>query len=108
MNPTRILIRGGTIIDAGGDGADGLGETARVRLETLRRTEDGFEIAERDLELRGVPAGTYLLIHRANPEETLEELDYTNNAASIRLRLTWSGSSPRVRTLRVCQDSPRC
>ena len=35
-------------------GADGgLGETARERLETLRRTEDGFEIAEEDFRLRG-------------------------------------------------------
>ncbi|MEM7766274.1 MAG: ATP-dependent DNA helicase RecG [Pseudomonadota bacterium] len=30
-----------------------LGETARERLETLRRTEDGFEIAEADFKLRG-------------------------------------------------------
>ncbi len=30
-----------------------LGETAKARLETLRRTEDGFEIAEEDLRLRG-------------------------------------------------------
>ncbi|WP_375457892.1 ATP-dependent DNA helicase RecG [uncultured Enterovirga sp.] len=30
-----------------------LGETAKARLETLRRTEDGFEIAEQDLKLRG-------------------------------------------------------
>ena len=30
-----------------------LGETARARLETMRRTEDGFEIAEEDLRLRG-------------------------------------------------------
>ncbi len=36
-----------------GGGEDGLGETARVRLETLRRTEDGFEIAEEDFRLRG-------------------------------------------------------
>ena len=36
----------------GGDG-DGLGETAQNRLETLRRTEDGFEIAEEDFRLRG-------------------------------------------------------
>ena len=34
-------------------GGDGLGETARTRLETLRRTEDGFEIAEEDFRLRG-------------------------------------------------------
>ncbi|MEL7130383.1 MAG: helicase-related protein, partial [Pseudomonadota bacterium] len=30
-----------------------LGETAQLRLETLRRTEDGFEIAEADFKLRG-------------------------------------------------------
>lgn len=30
-----------------------LGETARARLETLRTSEDGFYIAEKDLELRG-------------------------------------------------------
>ncbi len=30
-----------------------LSETSRARLEIMRRTEDGFEIAEKDLELRG-------------------------------------------------------
>jgi len=30
-----------------------LGETARQRLEIMERTEDGFQIAEKDLELRG-------------------------------------------------------
>jgi ATP-dependent DNA helicase RecG len=30
-----------------------LGETAKARLETMRRTENGFEIAEEDLKLRG-------------------------------------------------------
>nr|WP_313520666.1 ATP-dependent DNA helicase RecG [Brevundimonas diminuta] len=35
-------------------GEDGtLGETAKERLETLRRTEDGFVIAEEDFRLRG-------------------------------------------------------
>lgn len=36
-----------------GNGENGLGETAKERLETLRRTEDGFEIAEEDFRLRG-------------------------------------------------------
>ena len=40
-----ILLYGGQ------DGA--LGETAKERLETLRRTEDGFLIAEEDFRLRG-------------------------------------------------------
>ena len=61
-----------------------------------------------NLELRGVPAGDYVLVHRANAKGLLEELDYGNNAASLRLRLTWSGSSPHVETLRVCQASERC
>ena len=30
-----------------------LGATAKIRLETLRNTNDGFEIAKKDLELRG-------------------------------------------------------
>lgn len=30
-----------------------LSENARARLDTMRRTVDGFEIAQRDLELRG-------------------------------------------------------
>ncbi|MBI4920130.1 MAG: ATP-dependent DNA helicase RecG [Devosia nanyangense] len=30
-----------------------LSETAKARLETIKSTEDGFEIAERDLDLRG-------------------------------------------------------
>ncbi|MFC0632711.1 ATP-dependent DNA helicase RecG [Brevundimonas balnearis] len=40
-----------TLLYGGEDG--GLGETARARLEILRRTEDGFEIAEEDFRLRG-------------------------------------------------------
>ena len=32
---------------------ENLSEMAQARLETIRSTEDGFEIAERDLELRG-------------------------------------------------------
>ena len=61
-----------------------------------------------NLELRGVPAGVYLLVHRANPDQRLEELDYTNNDASLRIRLTWSGGTPHVRTLRTCQASADC
>ena len=61
-----------------------------------------------NLELRGVPAGVYVLVHRANPTLQLEEIDYTNNAASLRIRLTWSGGTPRVTTLRTCQGSADC
>ena len=61
-----------------------------------------------NLELRGVPAGVYLLVHRANPTQQLEEIDYTNNAASLRIRLSWRGGVPHVETLRTCQASADC
>ena len=61
-----------------------------------------------NLELRGVPAGVYVLVHRANPEQRLEEIDYTNNDASLRIRLSWSGGTPHVETLRTCQGSADC
>ena len=32
---------------------ENLTETARERIQTMERTQDGFEIAEKDLELRG-------------------------------------------------------
>jgi hypothetical protein len=61
-----------------------------------------------NLELQGIPAATYLLVHRANPTQQLEELDYTNDEASLRIRLTWTGGVPKVDTLRTCQDSAVC
>ena len=61
-----------------------------------------------NLELRGVPAGVYVLVHRANPELRLEEIDYTNNAASLRIRLDWKGGVPKVTTLRTCEGSADC
>ena len=48
------------------------------------------------------------LVHRANPEQRLEEVSYTNNAASLRIRLTWNGGAPAVETLRSCEGSERC
>jgi hypothetical protein len=61
-----------------------------------------------DLELRGVPAGVYVLVHRANELGLIEELDYTNNAASLRIRLEWSGSVPVVTVLRTCSGTETC
>lgn len=87
-------------------------------LPTLLSVEQGTSIGFTDrypanfhgqnVDLTGVPAGDYILVHRANPDELLEELDYTNNAASLRVRLTWDGSVPTVDTIRVCEDSDRC
>jgi hypothetical protein len=64
-----------------------------------------------NLDVTGVPAGSYDLIHRANRSLFFRELRYENNAASLRIRITWPrGHSrpPSVRVLRTCPDSDRC
>jgi hypothetical protein len=61
-----------------------------------------------NIDLTGIPAGVYVLVHRANPDRWLRELSYDNNAASVRLRLTRRGGVPHVRVLRTCEDSERC
>jgi dipeptidyl aminopeptidase/acylaminoacyl peptidase len=64
-----------------------------------------------NLDLTGVKAGTYLLIHRANRRFLFRELRYENNASSLRIRIGWPNgrrSAPSVRVLKTCPDSDRC
>jgi hypothetical protein len=64
-----------------------------------------------NLDVTRLPAGTYVLVHRANRSLLLSELRYENNAAAVRIRLTWpAGRSrrPSVRVLRTCPNSDRC
>jgi hypothetical protein len=61
-----------------------------------------------NVDLTGVPAGVYVLVHRANPDRWLRERSYGNNTASVRLRLTRPGGVPRVRVLRSCEGAERC
>ena len=60
------------------------------------------------LNVTNVPAGRYLLVHRANPERTLEEADYANNAASVLIQLRRAGAIPTVRVLARCPDAETC
>jgi hypothetical protein len=60
------------------------------------------------LPLTGLPAGRYVLVHRVNADRRLRELDYTNNAASLLLRLRWRHGAPALRLLRSCPDSDAC
>jgi Lysyl oxidase/WD40-like Beta Propeller Repeat len=64
-----------------------------------------------NLDLTRVPPGEYLLVHRTNLEISIRELRYENNAASVRIRLSWPrgrNREPAVRVLRTCPDSDRC
>ncbi len=63
------------------------------------------------LDVTGLPAGDYELAHRANEARRLRERRYDNNAASVRLRLSWpNGPSerPRAELLERCPGSARC
>jgi hypothetical protein len=61
-----------------------------------------------NVDVTGVPAGVYDLTHRVNAAMQLHELRSENDAASVRLRLTWRNGTPSVRVLRSCQASARC
>lgn len=60
------------------------------------------------VELTGVPAGLYVLVHRANPQRRLRESSYGNNASSVLLRLTRPRGRAAVRVVRVCPGTDRC
>jgi hypothetical protein len=55
--------------------------------------------------------GTYLLVHRVNADGRLLERDTTNDAASVRFRLTWPHGprhEPRIAVRRACPDTATC
>ena len=63
------------------------------------------------IDLTGLPAGDYVLVHTANPDRRLRETDYGNNSASLRLRLGWSGGRdgrPVIEVLARCPSGPSC
>jgi Lysyl oxidase/WD40-like Beta Propeller Repeat len=61
-----------------------------------------------NVNITHVKAGFYDLVHRANPSMLLHELRYENDAASLRVRLTWHAGTPHVAVLRTCQATAAC
>ncbi len=58
-----------------------------------------------------MPAGTYVLVHRANPDLLLRELRYENNAGSLLISLAWPRGRARApvgHVLASCPGSERC
>ena len=97
-----------------------LNECGRRRPDLLRMRE-GISIGFRDVyepflegqsvDLTRLPAGRYVLVHRANPTRALAESDYANNAASVLLEGRWPNGfarRPGVRILARCPDSAAC
>lgn len=63
------------------------------------------------IDLTGLKAGRYYLVHRVNPDRRLEETNYANNVSSSLLSITWPNgrSKPaRVKVLSACTASARC
>lgn len=93
----------------------GLGETGLLAIEEGISVGwgDNYE-AWRDgqyLDLTGLPAGRYVLVHRVNSPRVLRESSYANNASSALISLTWPAgrsAKPRVRVLAYCPDTARC
>ena len=61
-----------------------------------------------NVAITNVPAGIYDLSHRVNANLKLRELRYENDAASVRVKLSWHLGVPHVRVLRRCQTSATC
>jgi dipeptidyl aminopeptidase/acylaminoacyl peptidase len=64
-----------------------------------------------NINVTRIPPGVYVLVHRASPNLLLRELRYENNAASVRIRLTWPQArsrKPAIRILRRCPATERC
>ncbi len=61
-----------------------------------------------NVDVTNVPTGTYDLTHRVNASMQLRELRYDNDAASVRVRLSWRDGHPSVRVLRSCPATPTC
>jgi len=61
-----------------------------------------------NVDITNVPAGDYTLVHKTNTQLLIRELRYSNNAASVAIRLTRPNRRPRMRVLRVCRDSDQC
>jgi hypothetical protein len=60
------------------------------------------------IDVTGLPAGRYLLVHQVNSDGVLREASQANNAASVLLRLRRSEGEASVTVLATCPDSGRC
>ena len=63
------------------------------------------------VDVTGVPAGRYELVHWVNPGRALKESGYANNASSVIIQLGWPQghrAPPSVDVVRRCADGTRC
>jgi hypothetical protein len=64
-----------------------------------------------ELEVTGLAAGRYVLVHRVNPQRVLRETNYADNASSLAFDLSWPRGeqrSPRIDVVARCPDKATC
>ena len=96
---------------------DNCGQWQTGRMSVVMGTSVGYTdlypgyFHGQSLDLLGVPAGDYVLVHRSNASRAIRELRHDNNAASLRVRVGWprgTRRTPSVGVLRSCPSSERC
>jgi len=63
------------------------------------------------IDITNLPAGRYDLVHIVNADRRLRESDYSDNAASLLIELSWNRAkikTPTVTQLQGCSESARC
>jgi hypothetical protein len=64
-----------------------------------------------DVDLTGVPAGRYYLVQKVNSNQSVQELDYSNNAWSAAVDVSYPAgpnAAPVVKALNSCPESETC
>ena len=59
------------------------------------------------LDITGLPAGRYYLVHQVNGDRRLHESNYANDMAWLLVRVSWSREAPEVTVLRRCDPGRR-
>ena len=63
------------------------------------------------IDVTGLSAGRYVLVHRVNKARLLAESSYANNASSVLVALSWPTGKqglPKLTVLRTCPNKARC
>lgn len=93
----------------------GLGDTGLLTLAEGISVGwgDNYE-AWRDgqyIDVTGLAAGRYLLVHRVNDPRRIKEASYANNASSALVDLAWPrgpSARPAIKVVALCEASARC
>lgn len=70
----------------------------------------GPQVEGQYIDITGVPAGEYVIVHRVNEDHSVQESSYSDNNASVLVKL-WPngyGASPGVQVLQTCAGSEHC